>query len=86
MKHKIDLGETHPTVWKSIKTIQYSQSEVSTKIAQAVLGAPPAKKINRKYQRLQERLRNLAIGYATGGINVGDYLRRVGLNIQLERS
>ena len=85
LKHKLELGETNPTFWKSVHTIQVHQTEVSTKIAQAAIGAPPMKKANRRYQRLQNRLRNLATRYSLGQINMADYITGIAGNIRLER-
>lgn len=85
LKHKLELGHTKPTFWKSVNTIQIHQAEVATKIALAAIGDPPRKKKNLRYQRLQNRLNNLAASYSVGALNMANYIRGVARNIRLER-
>ena len=90
LKYKISVGQAKPTFWKSVGTIQLHNEEVTTKIIQAGIGAPPWKKKQRKYARLHGLgLQTLCLNYNNQPVITpvirADFLRGIGHNIKLER-
>ena len=79
------LGHDNPSLWYSIECIQQDAALVSTELAQAARGEPPAKR--RKQQatvNMQRRLKTLCNQRASGEKEVHEVLRGLGKNVRLQ--
>ena len=81
-KYRNLVGHQHPSIWKSIHTLQGEQNAVQTTVIQHLSGQPPCKRVRRATRVLQERLTLLCNDFAGGRRTLTDLLRGVGHSIR----
>ena len=75
-------GHFHPSIWRAVGHIKMEREVAAAKIIRRDVGIEPEYKLKMEYQRMQVRLKNLCVRYREGEVNMIDFLRGVGHNIQ----
>ena len=81
-KYRNLVGHQHPSIWKSIHTLQGEQNAVQTTVMQHLSGQLPCKRVRRATRVLQERLTLLCNDFAAGRRTLTELLRGVGHSIR----
>ncbi|XP_076041795.1 uncharacterized protein LOC143025681 [Oratosquilla oratoria] len=77
------IGHHHPSVWRTIESFQRENAAVSVLLQQDAVGQRPAKRIRRKYDQLQLRLKNLCLDYINNRKNIREFLEGLGYNMRI---